>query len=47
MGDTTRAISERHARQIVALEQFLHIDIELGLQEFVMKHNWLLIFFNK
>jgi hypothetical protein len=47
MGDTTRTISERHAREIVDLEKFLHIDIELGLQHFVMKHNWLLVFFNK
>ena len=47
MGDTTRAISEGHARQIVSLEKFLHIDIELGLQHFVMRHNWLLVFFNK
>lgn len=47
MGDTTRALSERHARQIIAMEEFFHIDIELALQHFVMKREWLLVFFNK
>ena len=47
MGDTTRALSERHARQIIAMEEFLCIDVELALQHFVMKREWLLVFFNK
>lgn len=47
MGDSTRELSERHARQIIAIERFFHIDIELGLQRIVMNHQWLLTFFNK
>lgn len=47
MGANTRSISERHARQIISVQRWLHIDVELALQHFVMKREWLLIFFNK
>lgn len=47
MGANTRSISERHARQIISIQRWLHIDVELALQHFVMKREWLLIFFNK
>lgn len=47
MGEYTRELSEVHSRQILALEQFLHIDVELGLQRFVLQRAWLLTFFNK
>jgi len=47
MGQNTRALSEVHARQIIKVEQWLGIDIELGLQKVVMAHPWVLAFFNK
>ena len=47
MGQNTRALSEVHARQLIKLEQWLGIDIELGLQKVVMAHPWVLAFFNK
>ncbi|WVQ84440.1 hypothetical protein IAT38_006592 [Cryptococcus sp. DSM 104549] len=47
MGADFRALAEHHARQIIAIQEWLHIDCELALQHFVMKHHWLLIFFNK
>jgi len=47
MGENTRAVSEIHARQIIKIEQWLGIDIELGLQKVVMAHPWVLAFFNK
>ncbi|WVR07946.1 hypothetical protein IAU60_004989 [Kwoniella sp. DSM 27419] len=47
MGADFRALAERHARQIITIERSLMIDIELGLQRFVMNRSWLLTFFNK
>ncbi|OCF40688.1 integral membrane protein [Kwoniella heveanensis CBS 569] len=47
MGADFRSLAETHARQIITIERFFRIDIELGLQHFVMKREWLLIFFNK
>ncbi|WVW87050.1 hypothetical protein I302_109107 [Kwoniella bestiolae CBS 10118] len=47
MGSDFRVLAEKHARQLVHIEQAFHLDIELGLQRFVMKHGWLLTFFNK
>lgn len=47
MGQNTRSLSEAHARQIIKVEQWLGIDVELGLQRFVMGYPWLLAFFNK
>ncbi|WWD20416.1 hypothetical protein CI109_104892 [Kwoniella shandongensis] len=47
MGADFRSLAEKHARQIIAFEEWLHIDIELGLQHLVMRHDWLLVFFNK
>lgn len=47
MGADFRVLAEKHAREIIAIERWLHIDCELSLQKFVMKTNWLLIFFNK
>ena len=47
MGSSTRETSERHGRQILALEKWLYIDIELGLQKLVMRSEGLLWFFNK
>ncbi|CEL04234.1 Putative Integral membrane protein [Aspergillus calidoustus] len=37
--------AEKHARQILAVEHFLHIDVELAVQRFVLtKHAWLVPF---
>ncbi|XAO22009.1 hypothetical protein I312_100772 [Cryptococcus bacillisporus CA1280] len=47
MGADFRVLAEKHAREIIAIERWLHIDCELSLQKFVMKTDWLLIFFNK
>ncbi|KAJ9120780.1 hypothetical protein QFC22_002713 [Naganishia vaughanmartiniae] len=47
MGANTRALSEAHARAILAIEVALGLDIEKALQEVVMKHDLLLRFFNK
>ena len=47
MGQSTRSLSEHHARQILAIERFLHIDCELALQRWVMSSEFLLWFFNK
>lgn len=47
MGADFRALAEKHARQIISIEKWLMIDCELGLQRFVMRHEWLLLFFNK
>ncbi|KAK6908577.1 integral membrane protein [Kwoniella mangroviensis CBS 10435] len=47
MGSDFRVLAEKHARQLITIERILHIDIELGLQRFVMNKTWLLTFFNK
>lgn len=47
MGADFRVLAEKHAREIIAIERWLHIDCELSLQKSVMKTDWLLIFFNK
>lgn len=47
MGADFRVLAEKHAKEIIAIERWLHIDCELSLQKFVMKTDWLLIFFNK
>lgn len=47
MGADFRVLAEKHAREIIAIERWLHIDCELSLQKLVMKTDWLLLFFNK
>ncbi|WWC73802.1 uncharacterized protein I206_107774 [Kwoniella pini CBS 10737] len=47
MGSDFRILAEKHAREIIAIEKFLHLDIELGLQKIVMNRPWLLTLFNK
>ncbi len=41
-----RATAEEHARQIVSVERFLHIDIERWANHAVVKADWLEAFFN-
>lgn len=47
MGENTRILAETHSRQILWLEQVLKIDVELGLQRWILKSEALLWFFNE
>jgi hypothetical protein len=47
MGSHTREIAELHSKAIVAIEQWLGIDVELGLQRWVIRSDALLWFANK
>ena len=47
MGEGTTKLAERHSKQILALEKWLHIDVELALQHLVMKSKFILLLANK
>lgn len=47
MGEKTREVSQDHGIWLLHIEQALHIDVEKGLQAFILPRPWLLWFFNK
>jgi hypothetical protein len=47
LGASTRVLSEVHGRQILSLEKWMGIDVELRLRNCTMPRAWFLVFFNK
>ena len=47
MGSNTREIAQANSIWLLDLEKSVWLDVELGLQKFVLQHQGLLWFFNK
>lgn len=47
MGSNTREVAQANSIWLLNLEKAVYLDVELGLQKFVLQHEGLLWFFNK